>query len=406
MSMTTARPDPLALPPVPQPAPATHPWRDLALVALLALGLSLPGLALVVTWSRTTTHFENRPTAPWPTALAAGFTAAFERALADRFGGRDAMIRLHHRVKAVLFGVSPVRQVLLGRDGWLYYAGDDGLAFDRVFRRNPPPTAAEASAIARGIAQRIDYLAVRGIRYVLVIVPDKYTVYPEHVPSYLQPPPSASPLDLLLETLSPEVRAHVVDLRPALMAAKQDRQVYYRTDSHWNGSGGWIGYLEILAALRREMEVADRPSPRLLPARQDSMVSGDLARMIGLTEVYMEPHFALERPDSWRECARNETGSPPVWGATRQTLRCPEAHLGKVAIYHDSMGWEILALLAHDLKDSLWVHGRNWDLEHLATESPVAVVDLIVERSLPVLADTSFLGIRADLQASPSRAPR
>ena len=99
--------DPLSLPPVPPPALADHPWRDRAMTVLFALGLALPGLALVFTWKATTTRFENRAMAPWPAPeFARSFAPAFERAFADRFGGRDFLVRLHHGSLLRTFGVS------------------------------------------------------------------------------------------------------------------------------------------------------------------------------------------------------------------------------------------------------------------------------------------------------------
>ena len=73
--------DVLALPPVPPPAPAGHPLRDRVIAALFAIAIAGPGLALIGTWSRTMTRFENRPMAPWPApALAREFAPAFDRA--------------------------------------------------------------------------------------------------------------------------------------------------------------------------------------------------------------------------------------------------------------------------------------------------------------------------------------
>ncbi len=155
--------DELGLPAVPPRAPATNPWRDRALAAVFAAGIALPGLSMFVAGSRTTMQFENRPAAPWPVVtgyrLPPDFPGAFERAFADRFGGRDALIGFHHAATVVLFRRSPVQNVLVGRDGWLYYKGDDGRAFDRDFRRATPPSAAETAAIADGIARRVRFLA-------------------------------------------------------------------------------------------------------------------------------------------------------------------------------------------------------------------------------------------------------
>ncbi len=382
--------DPLALPPVPAPAAATHPVRDKVLLWLLALSLAMPGLALVVTWSRTNTLFENRPAVAWPTPFGAGFTAAFERAFADRFGGRDQLIWLHHAAKVGIFGISPVNKVLVGREGWLYYAGDDGREFER--RRAPVDgsSAKQAAAVADGIGQRVRYLAERGARYVMVVVPDKQTIYPEHLPAAHQRRTGVSPLDVLLATAPPEIRRHIVDLRPALLAAKHERQLYFRTDSHWNESGAWVGHLETLAAVRRELGLPQPARPAMPPVRPAGRVDGDLVKMMGVGSGLVEPALGLVRAPGWTDCARSASGAPLQWGAPMQALRCPTAALGKVAIYHDSMGIGLLPLLANEFQESLWVSDRKWNLAQLAAAGPAVVVDEVVERNLAAIADTSL----------------
>ena len=397
-----SRSDPLSLPPVPPPAPDGHRVRDLLLVALFVLAVALPGLALLLTASRTTTRFENRPAAPWPSDLGRGFTVAFERALADRFGGRDELVRLHHSIKARLFRVSPVSKVLIGRDGWLYYTGDDGRALDRVFRRHPPPTAAGTAAIVDGIRRRAAFLAGHGIAWRLVVVPDKYTVYPQHVPASLQPLSPVSPLDAVLAALPPELRAQVVDLRGPLREAARERLVYYRTDSHWNVNGGWVGYQQILAAMREATGRPARPVTPLPPEVADRTTSGDLAKMLGITDRYVEPDPSLRMPEGYRHCAVDEAGRPPGWGVARQVLRCPGAEIARAAVYHDSMGYVLLSHLPNEIAESLWIEGRRWDLAQLQRDRPEVLVDEIVERNLAQIADTSFLDAAGAPPAAPS----
>ena len=62
------------------------------------------------------------------------YPASFERFVDDRFGLRPPLLRLHHYAKTLLFGVSPVSNVLLGKSGWLYFKGEDAKAFDRWYR--------------------------------------------------------------------------------------------------------------------------------------------------------------------------------------------------------------------------------------------------------------------------------
>ena len=85
------------------------------------------------------------------TRSARGWPARFDAAFADRFGGRNALIALHHWTKAVGFGVSPVANVMIGRDGWLYFLGEDGKAIDRDYRGVAALSAGRACADRRRI---------------------------------------------------------------------------------------------------------------------------------------------------------------------------------------------------------------------------------------------------------------
>jgi alginate O-acetyltransferase complex protein AlgJ len=391
-NVRTPHNDPLSLPAVPTPAPDGHRSRDVLVAVLFIAAIALPGLALFVTAGRTTTAFENRPAAPWPAwsawgaGAAADFTASFERAFADRFGGRDVLIGWHHSTEVRLFRRSPASKVLVGRDGWLYYLGDDAKALDRDFRRFPAPSMRDAAAIATGVEARVRYLAQRGIGYLLVVVPDKYTIYPEYVPRAMQPLTDRSPLDVMLASLPADVRLHVLDLRPALVAAKPDRRLYFLTDSHWNANGAWVGYREIVAALRNE-----RAPPLFPPEKVVGTVSGDLAVMIGATSYYGEPSIALDRGSDEPRCARSATGEMPAWGAPGQILHCASASLASAIIFYDSMANALMPLLANDFRESRWIAARAWDLRELAELSPTIVIDEIVERNLAQLADVRFL---------------
>ena len=401
MAASPAAPrDPLALPPVPPPAPATHPWRDRIVAALFALAVALPGLALVATWSRTTTRFENRPTAPWPAWSTAAtkprdFTAAFERAFADRFGGRDALIRLHHGVKAVAFGVSPVPNVMLGREGWLYFLGEDGKSLDRHFRGSEPFTDREIDALVTELGRRRDFLAARGIGYVVAVVPDKFTIYPEHLPAGVARMP-ATPLDRAAAALARDPRMHFVDLRAPLAAAKVKERLYFLTDSHWNYNGAVVGYEAIMRAVQRALDDQGRARlpaiaapPRPPYAAGKDVYSGDLATMLGLPRRFREPDLApLSKVlgEAATRCARRVDVPPePLLyppAQDPQAFECATPGLPRAVVYRDSMAIPLVPLLAQNFSRSLFMSSRRLDPALIAREQPDVVIEELVERSL------------------------
>jgi SGNH hydrolase-like domain, acetyltransferase AlgX len=403
--MSTARADPLHLPQVPPPAAATHPRRDRVIAWLFAIAVALPGLAVFATAGRTTTQYENRAAAAWPDLSAAlplrEYAAAFERAFTDRFGGRDVLVRLHHAVLVGVLHTSPVPEVVLGSENWLFLTPGYKEFGAELSSAQRMPRSRDYASIVAAIGRRIQYLDAAGIAYLLVIVPDKQTIYPEYFPEALRAQRRDSLLDAVLAHLPAQWRPHVLDLRVPLLAAKAQRQVYFRTDTHWNLTGGWVGYVAILAHL---------PDARGTPAGVAEMppiiakgnVSGDLALMLGLPGWFAEPDFAAARGGRAWQCARTAAGEMPVWDAQRQALFCPSATRAGVAIHHDSAGLPLLPWLPGEFQVSRWVRGREWNLDALAADKPVLLIDEVVERNLPVLADTAFL----DRPAAPvSAAP-
>jgi len=212
-------PDPLALPAVPAPAPADHPRRDATVVILFALALVL--FAFLDPLKGRALHVENRALAAWPRPpFGRDVFARFDAAFADRFGARNALIALQHALVVLGLRTSTGGHVVLGRDDWLYFAGEDGHALDRHVRGTMPFPDAQIDGLAREIERRRAWLAARGIAYVVTVAPDKATIYPEHLPRWLEPMTGPTPLERATRALQANAALRFVDLRAPLRAAK------------------------------------------------------------------------------------------------------------------------------------------------------------------------------------------
>jgi hypothetical protein len=378
--------DALALPPVPPPAPGAHPLRDRALAAIFAIAIAWPGLALVVTWSATTTRFENRPMAPWPApALAREFPQGFDRAFSDRFGGRDMLVRFHHGALLRVFGVSSLGTVMRGTDGWFYWLGEDGHSLDRHYRGTLEfPPAYVANTVAE-LARRHDWLAAQGIAYVVVVVPEKYTIYPEHLPKWIARSPQPTPHDRLRDAIAADGRVNFIDLRPALREAKARERVYYLTDSHWNYNGAVVGYDAIMRAVRAALPpgalatVAPALRPPFVPGVD--YYSGDLIQMLGMPSRIREDDVAplgkvLAATD---RCARRvDKGEFPGF----EYYTCDRPGLPRAVILRDSMAIPLIPLLSENFSRVVYVSSRQLDRALIEREKPDVVIEELVERSL------------------------
>ena len=379
------RADPLALPPVPLPAPATHPWRDWVLAAGFCAALALGAVGALR--QRAAPQFEFRALAPWPAPkFLRTFPGEFERAFGDRFGGRGALLLLHHRAMVGVFGVSPAPNVMIGRDGWLYFLGEEGQALDRHYRGTLPIGDAEIAAVATELIRRQRFLASLGIPYVVTIVPDKFTIYPEHLPEWVGAPKAPTPMERLIAALQADGSVRVVDLRAPLRDAKARGRVYHATDSHWNLPGAAVGYEAIMREVQRALPpgrlaaIAPAAMPPYVPGVD--VYAGDLARQVGFPPRYREPDyapFAKLLADPGARCARRiDDGSD----AGIEVYACAKPGLPRAVVYRDSMAIPLIPLLSENFSRAVYVGSRRLDPALILREAPDVVIEEMVERSL------------------------
>lgn len=379
--------DPLALPPVPPPAPDDHRLRDRILAALFAVAIAWPAFALFATWSRTLTRFENRPMASWPApALSREFPPAFERAFADRFGGRDALVRFHHGSLLSVFGVSSLPTVMRGTGGWYYWLGEDGHSLDRHYRGTRPFVQSEVDNTVAEFGRRRDWLAARGIAYVVVVVPEKFTIYPEFLPAWIAKAPPPTPYDRVRAAVERDGRVPFVDLRGPLVAAKARERVYYQTDSHWNFNGAMVGYGEMMRAIQKALPagalaaIAPAPRPAYVPGVD--YYSGDLIQMLGLPSRIREDDVAplgKVLADTAGRCAhRIDNGEFPGF----EYFACDRPGLPRAVILRDSMAIPLIPLLSENFSRVVYVSTRSLDRALIEREKPDIVIEELVERSL------------------------
>jgi len=327
-----------------------------------------------------------RPMAAWPQpALSRAFPAQFDKAFSDRFGGRDALVRFHHGGLLALFGVSSLVTVMPGHDGWYYWLGEDGRSLDRHYRGTLPFPQHEVDGTVAELVKRKEWLAARGIAYVVVAVPEKFTIYPEHLPSWVARGTGPTPQDRIKAALERDGRVPFVDLRPALTAAKGRERLYYKTDSHWNFNGASVGYEELMRAVQNALP-ADK-LPAIAPVKRPpytpgtDFYSGDLLQMLGLPRVREDDVAPLGKvlADVASRCARRtDKGEYPGF----EFYVCDKPGLPRAVVLRDSMAIALIPLMSENFSRAVYVSSRQLDRELIEREKPDVVIEELVERSL------------------------
>lgn len=375
---------------LPPPARADHPVRDVLLVLMFVVPLCIAGLGAWLNRDLDTLGHEKRRTHPWPTLSdqtgLRAFTTAFERAFNDRFGGRELLARVHNGIEARVLWTSPVPNVMMGRNDWLYWIGEDAKSLDRHFR-GVVPLRVPLDTIVEDLHRRHDALAKRGIPYVFVVVPDKFTIYPEHLPPWVRRA-ARTPLDELRETLATRGHLRFVDLRPALEAAKPDRLLYYLTDSHWNFVGAATSYEVIMREVQRALpgRMGAIAPVRWPPyVRGEDRYSGDLGAFLGVRWFFREDDVApfwKVLVDAPNRCAQRVATPPHLAGLDVEVYECGRAELPTAVVYRDSMGIALMPLISENFRRIVWIVNRGFDPAIIDAERPDIVIQETVERGI------------------------
>ena len=298
----------------------------------------------------------------------------------DHFGLRPLLVRIHARASVAWLDSAPNERVLLGREGWLYLnKWDKGIESTRAV---DPFTLEDLERWRRVLERRRDVLAQRGITYVLTVAPDKSTIYPEYLPPAVTRVYPQSRLEQLIDYLREHGDATLVDLRPALVAAKHQRPVYYLTDTHWNEWGAYVAYREIVAALRgRYPGLEAKPASTFSVETLPDAFSGGLADMAGLGDYLREDEIRLTllSPGISRTVSTESGRNGDVEFSAAES---PNPAAPRLVMLHDSFGDSLKPLLSEHFRRAAFFRTPRVSLQVLDREKPDVVIQEIVERSL------------------------
>ncbi len=259
------------------------------LVTPLIVGVALPdGEASVLKEGR-----RPAPPPPPPASFAAALSlpGEIDAYLKDRFGLRRFLIRAHKDLTRPVLA-SGGGPVLIGRDGRMFYLGDEMVRQSAGLILRDQKVSDVADLLARVKAE----LARRGVRLLVATPPNSSTIYQDDLPVWAQNHGRTTEYDLLLQLLA-DRGVKTVDLRPAVIAARTRGNVYLLHDTHWTDRGA-------LAAFNAIAEADGHPDWRLdaasalAPSIQRE--GGDLFRMLGLEDRATETVEELKLPPRGR----------------------------------------------------------------------------------------------------------
>lgn len=241
----------------------------------------------------------QRPEKPQYFSQLKGYFKNLENYYNDNFGLRKTLILLNLQMMDKIFNESPDSRALIGKEDWMFFdnynsitdAGGKIILDQKILNK-----------AVKNFINNYKILKNNNITYVLVIAPDKTSIYYQYLPDYIEySSKNNHRIDQFLKTLK-ELQPNfpVIDLRSTLKIASYKEIVYHQTDTHWNKRGAHYGYLEIvnfLAQNNHNYQEAFKPYLRdQFIDKADEEIRGDISDIMGINQVNLNYEIVAKFP--------------------------------------------------------------------------------------------------------------
>lgn len=259
---------------------------------------------------------------------------------------------------------------IVGADGWQYVSQIDDI--DEKIAGIKTLCPAEYIEFSDALSGREMWCREHGAKYAFMIAPNKATIYPEYLPAENMPSPYR---DLI--NLDYYLGDRYINPVSALIAEKKIRQVYFKTDDHWNWYGAYIAYCMVMDRLG------------LTPISLSEYTETP-ARMIGSQEAISDKPVAenIVRLIYKGAPAIEVFSSKSTGRGKAQVFKNSDDSLPTAVMFRDSYGTFMIPFLSQSFSRLVVVSHRGVMRDLIRHEKPSFVIHELCERYIdPVLSD-------------------
>lgn len=326
---------------------------------------------------------ENRELASFPEIfdddgnINTGVKTEFNNWLNDNVGFRDNLMSLNTIVQFTLFNKINSSDVVLGKDEWLFYQGEGGISIHDYQAPNLYMEK-QLKRILKNIKELQKWCDDNDMEFVLMLMPNKEHIYSEYMPDGIQEIHKKKNIDLVVEYIRNNSDIKVVYPKEELLKAKENYDVYYKYDTHWNDLGAYEGYKCLMNALDI--------TPLSFDTIETKMYNGgDLANMAmlsSLVELYQESFIKYD--------GEIETLYDDNKGNNAYRKFHFESGNGKIFFMGDSFSDAMRPMISRTFEYSDFVHRDTKIFDEVLKEKPDIFVYEMVERYVSRLEKSVF----------------
>jgi alginate O-acetyltransferase complex protein AlgJ len=309
------------------------------------------------------------------------FPSAFESFFKDHVAFRLPLICGRNLLIFEGFKASGNPLVVVGRQNWLFYKSYGVTPAQLNFE---PFSEEELHCWAQNIIARNSFLSEHHIKYLLMLAPEKGSMYPELLPWGWHRGSGTSRLEQLQDYLRKNTNIDFVDARQLLRDEKLSGQkTYHSNDTHWNQRSAILICQAILSHLHKECNSVEPVSPEHLLQGHDKF-NGDLSKMLVLQSLLPDysPSIVVNKAPQAVPC--DDSIKLASMDSQEKAFACQldDASLPRVLVLRDSFFTYITAPLSEHFRFCEFQWTNNFHPQEILQEKPDILINEIAERHL------------------------
>ncbi|MBE3606440.1 hypothetical protein CCAL13119_05625 [Campylobacter sp. RM13119] len=144
-------------------------------------------------------------------------------------------------------------QVITGKDGFLFL----GNQYNNILHKTNGvyrPTNEEINSWTNKLKDLQKWYEDRGIKFIIVIAPNKHSIYKEKLPNWMQYDGKTITDDIVEYANLKNI--NILDLRSVLISQKNENYLLYtKHETHWNNIGAGIAYSQTIDFLNKKYNI-------------------------------------------------------------------------------------------------------------------------------------------------------
>lgn len=364
-------------------------FRAGLLAAIFVIIIFFPLLNKSLALVKDSENTENRAPAEMPElniSYLDGFPKKYDKYYSDNFSLRQLLIKSYNYLNLLVFKKSPVPEVIIGNNGWLYLGGIE----NDIYTGKNPLTQTELEEFRLELEYRKRYLEQKGIKFYVLIAPVKATIYPEYMAMNSFRKRTLSWGEQLHAYLKTNSNLNVPDVVTTLESKKNIGNLYSKIDNHWNARGAFYIANHTLSNIASQLPGVDTLQINHFYSERSVTTHGNISGMLSNCTFFNDTSVHLTPVGGFKSVKGIKTGYPvtpnfPYVNEYEEVRLNKDSSKPRLLIISDSFGGAIFPYLAESFSKTTkifdgWQYKLNEEI--IEKEKPDVVILIMLESNM------------------------